>query len=411
MRGAGHQDEYRRAATTARDAARTPLGTFVREAREAYVAARGDVHVVVGNEACDLDSVACAVAYAYVESASSSSSSAMVVPIVSCAREDIYLRPDVVYALREVGVEIEDVLCLDDVVDADVATPKSICLVDHNALSARIFPRAWGGRVRRIIDHHEDARAHDQGECVKVIELIGSCASLVHRDVVAAKREALDASGARDVARLLLGAVVLDTRFLDASTTRASAIDFETADALRATLDWDEDAARREYETLSAARHDQSAFTCAQLLAKDYKQWTMGAYEIGVASFGVRLQDLAARQDASSIDAQCDAFMASRRVHALFMMTSFEDADAGGAYTRQIAVTRPVDGALDCADVMRRVNERTPVSPFDVDPNASTTTARALRASYAMADVKASRKKVQPILVDVFTALSAETQS
>jgi inorganic pyrophosphatase/exopolyphosphatase len=128
----------------------------------------------------------------------------------------------------------------------------------------------------------------------------------------------------------LLGAVVLDTRFLDASTTRASAIDFETADALRATLDWDEDAARREYETLSAARHDQSAFTCAQLLAKDYKQWTMGAYEIGVASFGVRLQDLAARQDASSIDAECDAFMASRRVHALFMMTSFEDADAGG---------------------------------------------------------------------------------
>ena len=79
--------------------------------------------------------------------------------------------------------------------------------------------------------------------------------------------------------------------------------------------------------------------------------------------------------------------------------------------TRQIVVTRPVDGALDCVDVMRRVNERTPVSPFDVDSNASTTTARALRASYAMADVKASRKKVQPILVDVFTALSAETQS
>ena len=162
MRAARHRDEHRRAATTVRDAARTALGTFVREAREAYVAARGDVHVVVGNEACDLDSVACAVAYAYVESASSASSS-MVVPIVSCAREDIYLRPDVVYALREVGVEIEDVLYLDDVVGADVATPKSICLVDHNALSARIFPRAWGGRVRRIIDHHEDARAHDQG--------------------------------------------------------------------------------------------------------------------------------------------------------------------------------------------------------------------------------------------------------
>ena len=43
MRAARHRDEHRRAATTVRDAARTALGTFVREAREAYVAARGDV--------------------------------------------------------------------------------------------------------------------------------------------------------------------------------------------------------------------------------------------------------------------------------------------------------------------------------------------------------------------------------
>ena len=61
--------------------------------------------------------------------------------------------------------------------------PKSVCLVDHNALSARLFPESWQARVTRVIDHHEDTGMHADA-VDRVIELIGSCSSLVYRDVV-----------------------------------------------------------------------------------------------------------------------------------------------------------------------------------------------------------------------------------
>lgn len=394
------RDAMRVTSTTTTRAVATDdaLDTFLREAREAFRADASAVGVSVGNEACDLDSVACAVAHAYTES---SNTGEMVVPIVSCAREELLLRPDVVSALANAGVSLESLTCAEDVAAA-TETPKSVCLVDHNALSARLFPESWQTRVTRVIDHHEDTGMYADA-ADRVIELIGSCSSLVYRDVV---RVAGRDDVARRVARLLLGAIVLDTRLLDASTTRASEVDFVAAEALRGILKWDEDATREEYETLSLARHDQSSFSCAQLLAKDYKQWTMDGYEIGIASFGVRFQDLIARQDVTSVDAECDAFAAARRVDALFMMSSFEDGDAGGSFARQISVMTPSSSrgkSVDARIVMTKLGEQTPMTPFDAGAAAP----RAFQCAFVQGDVKASRKKIQPLLARVFAELSS----
>ncbi len=377
------------------------LDVFLRDARAAFRANASEVSVSVGNEACDLDSVACAVAHAYAESASAGG---IVVPIVSCAREELLLRPDVVSALANAGGSLESLTCAEDVAAA-TETPKSVCLVDHNALSARLFPESWQARVTRVIDHHEDTGMHADA-VDRVIELIGSCSSLVYRDVV---RVAGRDDVARRVARLLLGAILLDTRFLDASTTRASEVDFVAAEALREILAWDEDETREEYETLSRARHDQSSLSCAQLLAKDYKQWTMDGYEIGIASFGVRFQDLIARQDSTSVDAECDAFAAARRVDALFMMSSFEDVDAGGSFARQIAAMTPSPPPpprgkiVDARAVMTKLGEHTPMTPLDAGDAAP----RAFQCAFAQGDVKASRKKIQPLLARVFAEIAS----
>jgi inorganic pyrophosphatase/exopolyphosphatase len=273
-----------------------------------------------------------------------------------------------------------------------------VTLVDHNALSARLFPDAWQARVVRVIDHHEDSGMYaDRAD--RVIELVGSCSSLVYRDVVATTASASDA---RDVARLLLGAIVLDTRMLDATTTRAAPVDFAAAESLRDILGWDEDTTRAEYDTLSRARHDQSSFACSQLLAKDYKQWTMGSLEVGIASFGVRFQDLLARQGASSVDDDIVAFVDTRRIDVLVMMTSFEDVDADGAFARQIDVTKSPACAIEIDDIMRDLGARTPLAPLRLPENDR----GVFKAARAQLDVKASRKKVQPILTEIFAARS-----
>lgn len=390
-------------ATTATRASRdsverrsTSLATFASEAKQTFVRTKGACAVVIGNEGCDLDSVACAVAFAY---ATAERDGAPRVPIASARRSELALRPDVVLALFNVGLGVEDLVCLEEVEEARASAPEarptSAALVDHNVNNERLFP-GWGDVVTSVIDHHDDEGAH--AGCARVIEPCGSCASLVRREAAAGSSGGAE----REVARLLLGAILLDTRCLDASTTRALPVDFASAEVLRGVLGWDEAAARAEYEALAAARHDQSSFTCAQLLAKDYKQWTMGAYEIGVASFSVRFQDLMSRQGASSIDAECEAFIKTKGVDALFMMTSFEDQDAGGAYTRQIAVSARDATRVDVLDVMRRVGASTPLAPLAATLSAP----RAFLAAYVMGDVKASRKKVQPILADVFVAMS-----
>lgn len=161
---------------------------------------------------------------------------------------------------------------------------------------------------------------------------------------------------------------------------------------------------RDEYEALSAARHDQSSFTCGQLLAKDYKQWKMGEFEVGIASFGVKLQDLIARQDANSIDAECVRFIDACEIDILFMMSSFEDEENNRAYTRQIAVTASASASargVNLDDVMGKLGVGTPLEKIHLAEGAPD----ALRTqSYRMGDVKASRKKVQPLLLDLLSS-------
>lgn len=373
------------------------LNAFLARAKETFrTRDAGTCDVVVGNEACDLDSVASALAYAYATSAAATTTDGIVVPIVPCKADELDLRPDIKRALERTGVERESLLFADS--ETVAKTPKSVCLVDHNALSVRMFPVEWNERVTRVIDHHEDSGMYAD-EAERVIELIGSCSSLVYRDVLAPESESRDF---KEVAQLLLSAIVLDTRFLDASTTRAAPVDFSAADSLRRVLDWSEADMRDEYEALSAARHDQSSFTCGQLLAKDYKQWKMGEFEVGIASFGVKLQDLIARQDANSIDAECVRFIDACEIDILFMMSSFEDEENNRTYTRQIAVTASASATargVNLDDVMGKLGVGTPLEKIHLAEGAPD----ALRTqSYRMGDVKASRKKVQPLLLDLF---------
>ena len=371
------------------------LNAFLARAKEMFrTRDAGTCDVVVGNEACDLDSVASALAYAYVTSAAMTDG--IVVPIVPCKANELDLRPDIKRALERAGVERESLLFAD--AETVAKTPKSVCLVDHNALSVRMFPVKWNERVTRVIDHHEDSGMYAD-KAKRVIELIGSCSSLVYRDVLAPVSQSRDL---KEVAQLLLSANVLDTRFLDTSTTRAAPVDFSAADSLRRVLEWSEADMRDEYEALSAARHDQSSFTCGQLLAKDYKQWKMGEFEVGIASFGVKLQDLIARQDASLIDTECVRFIDACKIDILFMMSSFEDEENHKVYTRQIAVTASASARdVNLDDIMGKLGVATPLEKIHLAEGAPD----ALRnQSYRMGDVKASRKKVQPLLLDLFSS-------
>jgi inorganic pyrophosphatase/exopolyphosphatase len=171
------------------------------------------VRLVLGNESADLDSVACALVYAFFLSthnhhhhhhhhhpqsaitqplggggsattrASAASPTFITVPIVNTPRADLPLRTDVKWMLDRARVDWTHLFFCDD---EDVArlrnsgpgpcpVVESVVLVDHNRVTA-----GWervSELVDAIIDHHEDRGDHPRAS--RTIRPSGSCASLI----------------------------------------------------------------------------------------------------------------------------------------------------------------------------------------------------------------------------------------
>ncbi|KAL3770478.1 hypothetical protein ACHAW5_001491 [Stephanodiscus triporus] len=179
------------------------------------------VHLILGNEAGDADSIASAIGLGYVLSTTkiadrrrrlpppprddrdmataggegkgegkegTTSVVDFVVPIVSVPRADVYLRPDVVLLLDLAGIKIEDLVCVDDDVARcllsssssssssappassssssppppparDATTMIRLTLVDHNRIRSSLDHLS--SSVVEILDHHEDEGYHE----------------------------------------------------------------------------------------------------------------------------------------------------------------------------------------------------------------------------------------------------------
>lgn len=85
----------------------------------------------------------------------------------------------------------------------------------------------------------------------------------------------------RSTRLLLLSAVLLDTANLTGRSGRCADEDRRAASVLRRDDVSDEEAGRL-FEELRSRRLDQSGLTCAQLLRRDYKEWDMGGWKVGV---------------------------------------------------------------------------------------------------------------------------------
>jgi len=159
-------------------------------------AAARPLTLVLGNEACDLDSVACAVALAALRARGGGTAAA----VLGCDRADLRLRPEVAWLLETHGVDPTALLCADDGLEAaygrlcSAPTPPSVslvgappaparcrspsCAADHNKLSAR-WEAALGGWVSEVVDHHDESGAYPSAR--HLVAPLASCSTLVAR--------------------------------------------------------------------------------------------------------------------------------------------------------------------------------------------------------------------------------------
>lgn len=209
-----------------------------------------------------------------------------VFPYLPIPRADLSLRSEVVRLFDREGVRESALVFVDDVDLEDLlnARESELVLVDDRGY---YLAPALRERIAEVIDHHR-VFPYDMIEIPvvvgfrrplrrRIVEPVGSACTLVAEQIFQRKPEILD----RQLATLLLAAVLLDTVNLDPKAGRVTDKDRKIAGLLiqAGTVDLS-----GLYDELLRARSDVWTLSSNQLLGKDYKEGRAGAVHFGMSS-------------------------------------------------------------------------------------------------------------------------------
>ncbi|XP_059162697.1 exopolyphosphatase PRUNE1-like [Physella acuta] len=226
------------------------------------------VHIVIGNEACDLDSTVCATTYAYFLHQTKSSPGSHTLPVLCTRRSNFRIHLETVYFLGKHNIRADDLIFIDDLdlpaLSGSEVITLEVTLVDHHVLSEA------EECLRKFVVEALDHRPVD-GEIPKSwhaeIEPVGSCSSIVARKMLDADPE--DFSMDATVAELLLGAILTDTCNLSDKDKIATSADREMQVRLKSFLP--HISATSIFEEIKQSKFDLSSLTILEMLNKDLK--------------------------------------------------------------------------------------------------------------------------------------------
>lgn len=273
------------------------------------------VYVVMGNEAADLDSMASAVLYSFLKSKVDPDPSHCYVPFAPIPKEDFKLRTEAVYLFKEAGVG-QEALTFQGQIDLQRLHHEgrlALILVDHNKLGKEFV--AFEGVVEEIIDHHKDEGSYPQARTRK-IEPVGSTCTLVADEYFRLAPELL---GRRE-ALLLLGTILLDTVNLDPKAGRVTPKDTEVADKLKPLIELDPNAL---FETLQQEKFNVDALQTADLLRKDYKEYTAGKVRYGMSTVLLSLESW--KKKDPHLQQELEKYRKGRNLNLLVVMIAYTE--------------------------------------------------------------------------------------
>ncbi|XP_022090779.1 protein prune homolog 2-like isoform X3 [Acanthaster planci] len=374
------------------------MDTFLRETKDCLESARGhtslNVHVVLSNESCDLDSAISALVWAYhlaKEQEVPGTRGDVVIPVLNIPFEDYHLRTEVTHFLSLVHHIGASSLVFRDDVDLHsqhAAGRLTLTLVDHNTLPPR--DAVLDEAVREVIDHHSNGRHNDGKRDIQVtVEPVGSCSTLIAEKVLARNPDIVN----EDIAKLLLGPILVDTVNLSASACKATTKDIAMVEALSEICP---DLNKEEmYQELQEAKADMSDFSVTDILRKDFKCVSGSSMSIGMSSILMHLTEFVDKPD---IETGFQDFCSLKNLRLLVLM-ALTVSDDGKAH-RQICVYSPNSSDSMKDELIQTLEEST--SP-ELSLSELATNASGL-VVYNQANVKASRKRVLPLVKDFLSS-------
>ncbi|XP_058016212.1 exopolyphosphatase PRUNE1 isoform X2 [Ahaetulla prasina] len=256
-----------------------------RAALQDHVQSKRAVHVVLGNEACDLDSMVSALVLAYFLAKTSPDSKAAFVPVLNIPRADFPLRTESTFLLLQQRIP-EEVLIFRDEIDLaglHKAGLLSLTLVDHHILPSK--DAALEAAVVEVMDHRP-LEWERPPTCRVTAELVGSCTTLVTERLFQAQVPILDGQ----IAAMLYGTILLDCVNMAVEAGKVTLRDARCVSRLESSFS-ELQPRNRVFDALQRAKFDVSGLTTEQMLRKDLKSLTSKKATVAISALYMSLQD------------------------------------------------------------------------------------------------------------------------
>uniref|UniRef100_A0A670Z4Q4 DHHA2 domain-containing protein n=1 Tax=Pseudonaja textilis TaxID=8673 RepID=A0A670Z4Q4_PSETE len=210
------------------------------------------IHVVMGNEACDLDSTVSTLVLAYFL--------AKRIP-----EKDLVFRDEIDLAgLHKAGL-------------------LTLTLVDHHVLPSK--DSALEAAVVEVVDHRP-LEWERRPPCKVTVELVGSCTTLVTERLLQARVPTLDSQ----IAALLYGTILLDCVNMAVEAGKATPRDACCISRLESMFS-ELQPRNRVFDALQRAKFDVSGLTTEQMLRKDLKSLVSKTATVAISAVYMSLQD------------------------------------------------------------------------------------------------------------------------
>ncbi|MCL2704632.1 MAG: DHH family phosphoesterase [Spirochaetaceae bacterium] len=272
------------------------------------------VHVVIGNEAADIDSIASSIVYAFFKENINQKKEEIFIPVINILEQDLRLRNEAIYLFSQTGVNQENLIFIDQINLKELAEKQKlkVILVDHNKISHK--QEFLSNCIEEVIDHHDDEKTNNN--VIKTIEKTGSTATLVGEKIIKEERFLLDKASAT----ILSGAILLDTSNLSYKSGKTAEKDIKVLNYLISEYKID----RAElFKNLSTEKRNISNLSSQDILHKDYKEWIMGRKKTGFSSVGISLKDWLKKDP--GLYEEINKYYIENSLDILFIMIAYTD--------------------------------------------------------------------------------------
>ena len=263
------------------------MNVFLKEAKDLIKSPLKPVLVVLGNESVDLDSAVSSVSLACHLNQFPKSQLLVkrtekftVAPVINSSRDDLPLKTEVVFWLKKHGIDIDNLLCRDEI---DLKSVENFVLVDHHVSE-------FNKKVIAVLDHRPfDELSRLNSDCIVNIQEVGSNGTLVSDAIRKDLCSDAVSDDYKEVFKFCYGPIVLDTINFSPVADKVRPLDIEIGNYIENLLGIGNVEANRKliYEELVEARADVSTLSPLQVLSKDLKIISNQAGTVKIALPGV----------------------------------------------------------------------------------------------------------------------------